>query len=101
MTHIIHSIISQWKTDALAVGEEGVFISSDIEQRLTWLKNQQEKEANTYNYFLIRDGEEWASSLLEMAHALPNSEFVILKFRYISILQYFIYLVKLLSLKGV
>lgn len=72
--------IDQWKADALAIGDEGVFLSSDIEQRLTWLKKQSETEKDIHNYFLVKEGSLVASSLLEMAHAMPKSEDAWLKF---------------------
>ncbi len=66
--------LTQWKADALALGEEGVFIVSDVEKQLDWLKNQYETEKDIHNYFLVKEGNLFASSILEMAHAMPKSE---------------------------
>jgi len=63
----------QWKSDALAIGEEGVFLSADIEQQLNGLKVKKACDKDIYCYFLVKKGNMFASSLLEVAHAMPNS----------------------------
>ena len=63
-----------WPAEATALGDEGVFLSLDIETKLNFLKQQVEKETNFHCYFLVKTGDICASSLLEVSHALPKAE---------------------------
>lgn len=71
--------LTRWKTDALAVGEEGVFIASDVEQRLNWIRQLTLEEKNLHGYFLVKDGNSFASALLEISHAMPGTDAAWLK----------------------
>ena len=66
--------LEHWKAEAQAIGDEGVFLSFDVEQRLNGLKLQSEREENLHCYFLVKNGNRFASSVLEVSHALPNSD---------------------------
>jgi hypothetical protein len=66
--------LDQWKKDAQALGDEGVFLSFDVEQRLNGLKQLTKREKNHHCYFLVKKGNPYASSLLEVSHALPTSD---------------------------
>lgn len=83
--------LSQWKEETLSFGDDGVFLASDIEQRLNGLKQQTEREKHFYCYFLVRDGAEFASSLLEISHAMPKSKSAWLKLLSITIRPSLIY----------
>jgi hypothetical protein len=82
---IWQATLAQWKSDALALGDEGVFISLDVEQRLNGLKQQTECEDNLHCYFLVKNGNGFASSILEVSHALPKSDKAWLKLLNITI----------------
>lgn len=71
---IWEATFEDWKGKAATLGEEGILIFSEIEYRLTSLKSLAEKEENFHCYFLVRKGQKVASSLLEISHAMPNSE---------------------------
>jgi len=66
--------LEKWPEEALALGDEGVFLSLDIQTKLNCLKQQVEKEKNFHCYFLVKTGNIYASSLLEISHALPKAE---------------------------
>lgn len=66
--------LESWPQEAKALGDEGVFLSLDIETKLNCLKQQVEKEKNFHCYFLVKTGNICASSLLEISHALPKAE---------------------------
>lgn len=71
--------LAQWKAEAFAVGDEGVFLAADYERQLIGRKQLVESEKNLHCYFLVKDGCSFASSLLEIAHAMPESESAWLK----------------------
>jgi hypothetical protein len=66
--------LDQWKKDTFALGDEGVFISLDIERRLDGLKHQTESIDNLHCYFLVKKDTLVASSILEVTHAMPKSD---------------------------
>ena len=71
---LFENTLIQWKKDATTFGEFGIFLESEVEQRLLGLKHQITKEADFHCYFLVKDGEDFASSLIEVSHAMPRSE---------------------------
>jgi len=71
---IWQSTLDQWRADAQALGDEGVFLSYDIENHFKGLKELTEREKNLHCYFLVKNGKTFASSILEVSHALPQSE---------------------------
>lgn len=64
--------LSKWKKEVRVLGDEGVFLALDIEKRFLGLKQLAGKESNVHGYFLVKKKNTCASSLLEVAHALPN-----------------------------
>ena len=66
--------IAKWKEDAKSLGDEGVFIIVDVEQRLNRAKQQTHIGQNLHGYFLIKKGNDYASSLMEFSHAMPKSK---------------------------
>jgi hypothetical protein len=73
-TKIWEATIASWPNEAKKLGDEGVFLSLDIETKLKCLKQQVEKEENFHCYFLVKTGSICASALLEISHALPKAE---------------------------
>lgn len=69
-----NATLAQWKAEALSVGEEGVFLAADYERQLVGRKQLVESEKNIHCYFLVKDGSLFASSLLEISYAMPESE---------------------------
>jgi hypothetical protein len=65
--------LERWKAEALALGDEGVFVAFDVEERFCRLKRQTENEKDLHCYFLVKNGNNFASSILEVSHALPKS----------------------------
>jgi hypothetical protein len=66
--------LASWTAEAADLGEEGVFIEREIDLRLSSLRGQSEAERNIHGYFIVKNGEEIASSLLEISHAMPGTE---------------------------
>ena len=71
---IWQATLEQWRAEAQALGDEGVFLSFDVEQRLNGLKQLTESEDNLHCYFLVKNGKPFAVSILEVSHALPKSD---------------------------
>ncbi len=65
--------LATWTEEAAGLGEEGVFIKQEVELKLNSLREQSKEQANIHGYFVVKDGERIASSLLETSHAMPNS----------------------------
>jgi hypothetical protein len=66
--------LDQWTAEAQALGDEGVFLSFDIEQHLNGLKQLTERERDLHGYFLVENGKHFAASVLEVSHALLKSD---------------------------
>jgi hypothetical protein len=71
-----NATLKQWKEDAKSLGDEGVFLISDIEQRLCWIQKitKDTNNQDMYGYFLVKKGDAYASSLMEISHALPKTK---------------------------
>jgi hypothetical protein len=66
--------LDQWTIEAQARGDEGVFLASEIENYLRGLKQLTEREKNLHSYFMVKKGVPYASSIIEVSHALPQSD---------------------------
>jgi len=77
--------LDAWKRDASESSDEGVFLESDVNSRLHWQREQAESAANSHGYFIVENGQQIASSLLEVNHAMPNSNKPWLKLLSISL----------------
>lgn len=62
-----------WMADANALGDEGVFLSRDAVSRLHTLRAQTENHDHIHCYFLLKNGCDSASAILEVSHACATS----------------------------
>ena len=73
-TALFETTKTEWERQAGCLGDIGLLIQSDIGRVFQWVKSN-----NLHNYALVREGCAYASAIIEITHALPNSETPYLK----------------------
>lgn len=71
---VFQATLDAWTHDVSAYGDAGVFLAGDIESRLRWQRQQAEETKDAYWYFIVENGQNVASSLIEVVHAMPRSD---------------------------
>lgn len=71
-TDIWNNTVVKWREEAAAIGDEGLIFTQDIELKLDSHRRIAEQETNIHCYFLVKNGNRYASSVIEVSHACPT-----------------------------